>query len=134
MLDKNLVHAIIGGKNPDCGSSGLSLNLVLARRHGSRSRKYNTSGPAIILCNPLPASRGSARRPNILAFWRGVARDRCRVELRVFLGVDLPDVRTFGRRLVPFPDYVDSGNPLYQNPAHILGVVQQNRKIETTRR
>jgi hypothetical protein len=33
MLDKNLVDAIIGGKDPDCGSA--ELNLVLTRGHGS---------------------------------------------------------------------------------------------------
>jgi hypothetical protein len=31
MLDKNLVHAVIGGKDSDCGSAELSLNLVLTR-------------------------------------------------------------------------------------------------------
>src|SRR6266566_899448 len=33
MFDKNLVHAIIGGKNLDCGSAELSLNLGLTRGH-----------------------------------------------------------------------------------------------------
>jgi hypothetical protein len=28
MFDKNLIHAIVGGKNLDCGSSELSVNLV----------------------------------------------------------------------------------------------------------
>ncbi len=31
----NLVHAIIGGKDLDCGSAELSVNLVLTRGHGS---------------------------------------------------------------------------------------------------
>ena len=31
MFDKNLVHAIIGGKDLDCGSAELSVNLVLTR-------------------------------------------------------------------------------------------------------
>ena len=35
MFDKHLVHAIIGGKDPDCGSAELSVNLVLTRGHGS---------------------------------------------------------------------------------------------------
>jgi len=35
MFDKNLVHAIIGGKDLDCGSAELSVNLVLTRGHGS---------------------------------------------------------------------------------------------------
>jgi len=35
MFDKNLVHAIIGGKNLDCGSAELSVNLGLTRGHGS---------------------------------------------------------------------------------------------------
>jgi hypothetical protein len=34
-VDKNLVHAIIGGKDLDCGSTELSVNLVLTRDHGS---------------------------------------------------------------------------------------------------
>src|SRR5712691_13357561 len=35
MLDKNLVHAISGGKDLDCGSAELSVNLGLTRGHGS---------------------------------------------------------------------------------------------------
>ena len=35
MFDKNLVQAIIGGKNLHCGSAELSVNLVLTRGHGS---------------------------------------------------------------------------------------------------
>src|SRR5437867_5800881 len=35
MFDKNLVQAVIGGKDPDCGSAELSVNLVLTRGHGS---------------------------------------------------------------------------------------------------
>jgi hypothetical protein len=35
MFDKNLVHAIIGGKDLDCGSAELSVNLVSTRGHGS---------------------------------------------------------------------------------------------------
>jgi hypothetical protein len=39
MFDKNLVHAIVGGKDPDCGSAELSVNPgltigVLTRGHG----------------------------------------------------------------------------------------------------
>jgi hypothetical protein len=34
MFDKHLVHALIGGKDLDCGSAELSLNLVLTRGHG----------------------------------------------------------------------------------------------------
>ncbi len=37
MFDKNLVHAIIGGKDLDCGSAELSFNLVWTRGHGSYS-------------------------------------------------------------------------------------------------
>ena len=37
MFDKKLVHAIIGGKDLDCGSAGLSANLALTRGHGSYS-------------------------------------------------------------------------------------------------
>src|SRR6202022_897591 len=32
---KNVVHAIIGGKDLGCGSAELSVNLVLTRGHGS---------------------------------------------------------------------------------------------------
>jgi hypothetical protein len=35
MLDKNLVHAFIGGKDLNSGSAELSVNLVLMRGHGS---------------------------------------------------------------------------------------------------
>jgi hypothetical protein len=35
MFDKNLVDAIIGGKDLDCGSAEWSVNSVLARGHGS---------------------------------------------------------------------------------------------------
>ena len=35
MFDKNLVHAIIGGKDADCGSAELSVNLGWTRGHGS---------------------------------------------------------------------------------------------------
>jgi hypothetical protein len=35
MIDKNLVHAISDGKDLDCGSAELSVNLVLTRGHGS---------------------------------------------------------------------------------------------------
>jgi len=35
MFDKNLVHAIIGGKDLDCGSAELRVNLGLTRGHGS---------------------------------------------------------------------------------------------------
>ena len=35
MFDKHLVHALIGRKDPDCGSAELSVNLGLTRGHGS---------------------------------------------------------------------------------------------------
>ena len=35
MFDKNLVRAIIGGKDLDCGSAELSVNLGLTHSHGS---------------------------------------------------------------------------------------------------
>ena len=35
MFDKILIHLIIGGKDLDCGSAELSVNLVLTRGHGS---------------------------------------------------------------------------------------------------
>jgi 2'-5' RNA ligase len=48
MFDKNLVHAIIGGKDLDGSSTGLSVNLMLTRSHGSYSLTYSTSGPSDI--------------------------------------------------------------------------------------
>jgi hypothetical protein len=44
MFDKNLVHAIIGGKDLDCGSPELSVNLVLPRSHGSLLLDLKRSG------------------------------------------------------------------------------------------
>src|SRR5437870_12646056 len=35
MFDKHLVHALIGGKDLDCGSAELSVNLGWTRGHGS---------------------------------------------------------------------------------------------------
>jgi hypothetical protein len=35
MFDQHLVHAIIGGKDLDCGSAEFRVNLALTRRHGS---------------------------------------------------------------------------------------------------
>jgi len=34
MFDKNLIQAIVGGKDLDCGSAELSVHLVLTRGHG----------------------------------------------------------------------------------------------------
>ena len=53
MFNKNLVHAIIGGKDLDCGSAELSVNLgltigVLTRGHGSLLLD-NASGPSVTL-------------------------------------------------------------------------------------
>jgi hypothetical protein len=46
MFDEKLVHAIIGGKDLDCGAAELSVNLRLTRGHGSYSLTYSTSGPS----------------------------------------------------------------------------------------
>jgi hypothetical protein len=35
MFDENLVYVVIGGKDLDCGSAYLSVNLVSTRGHGS---------------------------------------------------------------------------------------------------
>jgi hypothetical protein len=53
MFDKNLVHALIGRKDLDCGSAELSVNLRLAidaltSGHGSLSSTYNTAGLAAV--------------------------------------------------------------------------------------
>jgi hypothetical protein len=45
MFDENLVYAIIGGKDLDCGSAELSVNLVLTRGHGFLLLDLNTSVP-----------------------------------------------------------------------------------------
>jgi hypothetical protein len=49
MFDKNLVHAIMGGKDLDCGSAELSVNLgltigALTRGHGFVLLDLDTSG------------------------------------------------------------------------------------------
>ena len=69
MFDKNLVHAIIGGKDLDCGSSELSVNLVLTHGHGcpgasasrifvaSRARRGHTIRPVTAIAAPaIPAT------------------------------------------------------------------------------
>jgi hypothetical protein len=71
MFDKSLVHAIIGGKDPDCGSAELSVNLGLTRGHGCllpdlsyfRAAGGHPEGihftrPAEILLAPAPARPG----------------------------------------------------------------------------
>jgi len=35
MFDKNLIHAIVGGEDPDCGSAEFSVNLGLTLGHGA---------------------------------------------------------------------------------------------------
>ena len=45
IFDKNLVHAIVGGKDPDCASAKLTVDLLLTCGHGPVPRPYNTSGP-----------------------------------------------------------------------------------------
>jgi hypothetical protein len=49
MLNKRLVHAIIRGKNPDCGCAELSVNLLLTHGHGSNFLIDGTSGPSVTL-------------------------------------------------------------------------------------
>src|ERR1043166_6056584 len=34
MFDEHLIHALIGGKNPDCSSDELIVNLGFTLRHG----------------------------------------------------------------------------------------------------
>jgi hypothetical protein len=34
MFDQNLVHTVIGGKDPDCRSAELRLNFLLGLGHG----------------------------------------------------------------------------------------------------
>ena len=40
MFDKNLIYAIIGAKDLDCGSAELSMSLVLTRGHGSLISRF----------------------------------------------------------------------------------------------
>src|SRR5271165_1156495 len=47
MFDKHLVQALIGGKDPDCGSAGLRVNLGLTGGHGSLLLTYHTSEPSV---------------------------------------------------------------------------------------
>jgi hypothetical protein len=35
MFDKNLVHAIVGGKHPGCGWAEVRMNRMLTGGHGS---------------------------------------------------------------------------------------------------
>jgi hypothetical protein len=44
MLDKDLVHAFIGGKDLDCGSAELRVNFVLMRGHGSSFIRRSPTG------------------------------------------------------------------------------------------
>ena len=55
MFDKNLVHSIIGGKDPDCGSAELRVNLGWTRGYGSLTVLTMEAG------RPRPAGR--AGRP-----------------------------------------------------------------------
>jgi hypothetical protein len=48
MFDKDLVHALVGGKHADCGSAQLSVNLGLMCGHGSYSLTDDTSRPLAI--------------------------------------------------------------------------------------
>jgi hypothetical protein len=50
MFDKNLVHAIIGGKDLHCGSAELILNFGLTGGHGCLLLDLNnTSAPSVSL-------------------------------------------------------------------------------------
>ena len=44
VFDNDLVHAIVGGEDPDCGLAELSMNIGLTRAHGSYSLTHDTSG------------------------------------------------------------------------------------------
>ena len=61
MFDKNLVHAITGGKDLDRGSAELSGDFVLARDHGSYSLTHDTSGPSA--STGMPLLSGQRREP-----------------------------------------------------------------------
>jgi hypothetical protein len=58
MFDKKLVHVVVGGKHPDCGSAELSVNLVLTRGHG-----LPTPGPMILPeLSPLGSRASDGRK------------------------------------------------------------------------
>src|SRR5260221_12123458 len=46
IFNQHLIHAFIGGKDPDCRFAELSLNIGLSRGHGSHSSAYLTSRQA----------------------------------------------------------------------------------------
>ncbi len=62
MFDQNLVHALIGGKDPD-GSAELRVNLVLRRVMAPRSSTNDTSTPSTKL--PSPDYGRLARHPGV---------------------------------------------------------------------
>ena len=72
MFDKNLVDALIGGKDLDCGSAELSVNLGLTRGHGSGPN--NTSGPS--------ARDKAWPAPRIQSFNSGESGDQTRTKSR----------------------------------------------------
>jgi hypothetical protein len=61
MFDKHLVYAIIDGKDPDCGSAELSVNLGLTCGHRSLLLTYDTSGPSAIFGAFTETSKGVVR-------------------------------------------------------------------------
>jgi hypothetical protein len=73
MFDKNLVHAIIGGKGLHCSSAELRVNLVLTRGHGSLLLDTeNLQAVALPEAIPRPALDEAGRQFQIsshLAMW-----------------------------------------------------------------
>jgi hypothetical protein len=71
MFDKNLVNALVGGKDLDCGSAELRVNVVLTRDHGS------------LLLDP---SYFRACHPEVMHFNRQAEPDRTEERLSGQLG------------------------------------------------
>ena len=64
LFDKNLVHAIIGGKDLNCGSPELRLNLALTSVHGSLPLTHNTYGLSVSLGSFSHTGSPHGRQPS----------------------------------------------------------------------
>jgi hypothetical protein len=78
MFNKHLVHALIGGKDLDCGSAELSVNLVWTihgwtRGHGSllfASVSHDTSNKVMRLASGRPRVGGVTLKDEHCRFWQ----------------------------------------------------------------
>jgi hypothetical protein len=95
MFDENLVHAVVRGKDLDCGAAELRVNLGLRRGHGSYSLTYSTSGPSVT-CTFGEVARGL--RPESL---QGARREYRTLTIDQSVR-PLGYTSSFGRAVVPF--------------------------------